>query len=360
MYMGTRYDMADSFIEILESGVIEASAPCRIDLGGTLDISTFYHPLRHLSPSTFNIAIDLRTRVKLLPLKKNAVKISSRGFESAEYPVDKAPFNHPLGLMFAVAAYFRAENVHIIIDSSSPPCSALGGSSSAAVALVAAFSAAFEKTGGDSIAKDETAILAHSLEESVAGVPCGLQDQLAAAYGGINAWHWQREFKEPLFSKETILPASEHESLKNHILLVYCGMPHESKNINSKWVKGFLSGTNRDAWAEIIECANKFIRLFKNRNFKKAAEVMNRETAIRVRMTPDVLDDMGKSLVDAAMENGCGARFTGAGGGGCVWALGEADEINRLGSIWREILTTRKDACLLDFGIDSTGLQTNG
>ena len=352
--------MTGSLMEILKFGVIEASAPCRIDLGGTLDISTFYYPLRYLSPSTFNIAIDLRTSVKLLPFKKNVVKISSRGFESAEYPVDKAPFNHPLGLMFAIAAYFRAENVHIIIDSSSPPRSALGGSSSAAVALVAAFSNAFKKTGGGSIAKDETAILAHALEESVAGVPCGLQDQLAAAYGGINAWRWQREFNAPLFNKETILPVSEHESLNNHILLAYCGMPHESKNINSRWVKDFLSGNNRDVWAEIIECTNRFAGLFKNKKFKEAAEVMNRETAIRVRMTPDVLDEMGKNLVNAAMENGCGARFTGAGGGGCVWALGEADEIKRLGNIWRSILATLKDACLLDFGIDSKGLEVSG
>ena len=351
--------MTGSLLEILESGVIEASAPCRIDLGGTLDISTFYYPLRHLSPSTFNIAIDLRTSVKLLPLEKKVVKISSRGFESAEYPLDKAPFNHPLGLMFAVAAYFRAENVHIIINSSSPPRSALGGSSSAAVALIAAFSNAFEKVGGNSIAKDETAILAHALEESVAGVPCGLQDQLAAAYGGINAWHWQREFNAPLFNKETILPESDYKSLKDNILLAYCGMPHESKDINSRWVKGFLSGNNRDVWAEIIECANKFIGLFKNRKFKKAAEVMNMETAIRVKMTPDVLDNMGSRLVNAAVENGCGARFTGAGGGGCVWALGETDGINRLGNIWKEILTTPKDACLLDFGIDSKGLEVS-
>ncbi len=352
--------MTGSLIEILESGVIEASAPCRIDLGGTLDISTFYYPLRHLSPSTFNIAINLRTSVKLLPLKKNVVRISSRGFESAEYPVDKAPFNHPLGLMFAVAAYFRAENVHIIIDSSSPPRSALGGSSSAAVALVAAFSNAFAKRGGEALAKDETPILAHALEESVAGVPCGLQDQLAAAYGGINVWRWQREFKEPLFNKETILPGAEHESLKNNILLAYCGMPHESKNINSRWVEDFLSGNNRDLWAEMIECTDRFVGLFKNRKFKEAAEVMNRETAIRARMTPDVLDDMGKRLVNAAMENGCGARFTGAGGGGCVWALGEADAINRLGSIWSSMLTTLKDACLLDFGIDLKGLEVIG
>lgn len=351
--------MSFSLKEILKFGAIEASAPCRIDLGGTLDISTFYYPLRHFSPSTFNIALDLRTSVKLLPLKENVVRISSHGFESAEYPVDNAPFNHSLGLIFAIAAYFRAENVHIIIDSSSPPRSALGGSSAAAVALVAAFSKAFEKTGCPAISRAETAILAHALEESVAGVPCGLQDQLAAVYGGINIWRWQQKINGPLFSQETICPVEDHESLKSNILLAYCGMPHESKNINSKWVKQFLSGNNRSQWVDIIACTLKFAELFKDKAFKEAASVMNKETSIRVAMTPDVLEPTGKKLVETAVANNCGARFTGAGGGGCVWALGEAEEISRLRYIWNKILICRKDAGLLDFGIDSKGLQVS-
>jgi D-glycero-alpha-D-manno-heptose-7-phosphate kinase len=63
---------------ILEAGWIEASAPCRIDMGGTLDISTFYYPLRHLLPCTFNIAVNLRTRVRLFPYKEGNVIISSK------------------------------------------------------------------------------------------------------------------------------------------------------------------------------------------------------------------------------------------------------------------------------------------
>jgi len=109
---------------IIESHQIEASAPCRIDMGGTLDISTFYYPLRHLFPCTVNMAIDLRTWIRFLPYDRGMVKISSKGFISAEYPLDESPFDHPLGLMFAIAAYFRAEGVHIDIHSSSPPRSA--------------------------------------------------------------------------------------------------------------------------------------------------------------------------------------------------------------------------------------------
>jgi D-glycero-alpha-D-manno-heptose-7-phosphate kinase len=115
--------------KILESEPIEASAPCRIDMGGTLDISTFSYPLRHLAPCTFNIALGLRTRVRLQPYARGQIKISSRGFKDAQFPVEVAPFDHPLGLMFATAAYFNARGIHIEIESQSPPRSALGGSS---------------------------------------------------------------------------------------------------------------------------------------------------------------------------------------------------------------------------------------
>jgi hypothetical protein len=52
---------------LLDKQVIHASAPCRIDFGGTLDISSFHYPLRHLSPSTVNMALDRRTTVSLRP-----------------------------------------------------------------------------------------------------------------------------------------------------------------------------------------------------------------------------------------------------------------------------------------------------
>ncbi|MEA3429538.1 MAG: galactokinase, partial [Thermodesulfobacteriota bacterium] len=179
-----------SIRSILKAGRIEASAPCRIDMGGTLDISTFYYPLRHLSPCTFNIAVNLRTRVCLFPYKKGIIKISSKGFKGEKHSLDQAPFNHPLGLMFAIAAYFGAEGVHVDIDSSSPPRSALGGSSAAAVALIAAFSKLGQMQTAGPGSRQKIALLAHALEESVAGVPCGLQDQLASVYGGVNAWYW--------------------------------------------------------------------------------------------------------------------------------------------------------------------------
>ncbi|MEJ2100261.1 MAG: hypothetical protein P8X68_09810 [Desulfobacterales bacterium] len=192
--------MTNKFQRILEKQPIEASAPCRIDMGGTLDIRTFNYPLRHLFPCTFNIAVGLRTRVRLLPYHNDRIKISSEGFESAEFPIDQAPFAHPLGLMFAIAVYFNAQNIHIQIESPSPPRSALGGSSSAAVALVAAFSKLIELADLKApLSRPQIAVLAHGLEETVAGVSCGFQDQLAAIYGGVNAWLWPTSIHSPLW-----------------------------------------------------------------------------------------------------------------------------------------------------------------
>ncbi|MFQ5484239.1 MAG: galactokinase [Desulfobacterales bacterium] len=342
--------------DILEKEEIATSAPNRIDMGGTLDIGTFFYPLRHHVPCTFNIAINLRTKVSLSPFQADMVKISSKGFKSATYRLEQAPFDHPLGLMFAIASYFKAEGIHIDIATSSPPKSALGGSSTAAVALIAAFSEVYKKMGDLSLPRSKIALLAHAVEQSVAGIPCGIQDQLAAVYGGVNAWLWNGEVKGSFYKRKIVIKKRYHNDFAQHLLLAYCGIPHESKQINNRWIKQFVSGTDRDYWYQIIECAKVFVKSLSDGNYEAASMSMNRETELRQKMTPEVLDNMGKKLVDAALKHQCGARFTGAGGGGCIWALGEKMAIDGLRSDWEKILESRKDARLLRIKIDSQGV----
>ena len=348
--------MSDNFKEFIKAENIEISAPCRIDMGGTLDISTFYYPLMHLNPCTFNISIDLRTRVYILPFERGKVKVSSRGFRSTVFATRKAPFNHPLGLVFAIASFFNADGVHIVIDSSSPPRSALGGSSAAAVALVAGFLKLSEESGHKYHLKQKAVFLAHAIEQSVAGVPCGMQDQLAAAFGGVNAWFWKDGTKSPGFLKKSIFKKELLNDFEKNIILAYCGVPHESKNINGRWINQFISGKYRDLWNEIVVCTGRFVDAVSNRKFYDAASFMNRETAIRRGMTPDVVDGIGRKLIMSARKKGCGARFTGAGGGGCMWAIGEASDIESLKDKWESILSHREGAGLLEFGIDPEGV----
>ena len=351
--------MSNNLKKILENQPVEASAPCRIDMGGTLDIPIFYYPLRHLAPCTFNIAIGLRTRVRLLPHTRGMVKISSSGFDSAEFAIDNAPFRHPMGLMFAAAAYFQAGGVHVDIESSSPVRSALGGSSSATVALVAAFLKLMSRNSNQAgpINRRQIAMLAYKIEETVAGVPCGIQDQLAATYGGVNVWCFRADPQQSLFQRKVAVKKAYYKKFERHLLLAYCGIPHESKDINGQWVRQFLNGDHRGRWAEIIECIRNFVDAITKQDMELAVASVIRETAIRRELTPQVLDSVGEKLVDSAENHGCGARFTGAGGGGCLWALGDTENIDRLRKVWEETLSTTEAGCLLDFKIDSRGVS---
>lgn len=349
--------MQPLYQDILRSERISASAPCRMDMGGTLDISSFYYPLAFSNPCTFNIALAMRTRVAIHPFQKGFVKISSKGFEDAAFPIESMPFDHPMGLMFAIAAYFQIAGIHIEIESASPPRSALGGSSVAAVALIAAFNRLLEKSGNPLMPKARIPLLAHGIEESVAGVPCGLQDQLAAVYGGINAWYWKGCGGGAPYVQRPIAGPLQYKDISRHLLIAYCGVPHESRNINGIWVRSFIAGQNRLRWMEIADCTRLFVEAFDALEFSEAVKQMNRETDLRLEMTPDVLDDMGSILVAAARSRGCGARFTGAGGGGCVWALGDEDRISDLAVVWSKLLGQREEGRLLDINIDADGLM---
>jgi D-glycero-alpha-D-manno-heptose-7-phosphate kinase len=337
----------------LESKPVSASAACRIDCGGTLDIRTFYYPLHHLSPCSFNIALDLKTRVTLYPFRSGIVKISSKGFESDEYAVDVAPFDSPLGLMFAVAAYFRVGGVHIDIVSESPPRSALGGSSTAAVALIGALSMALDSR----INQEKAVLLAHAIEESVAGVPCGIQDQLAAAYGGVHAWYWPSDPMDPPFRGRQVLPKKDYGMLEDHLLVAYCGVPHESRDINSKWVQAFVAGKGRHWWTEIVSSTRSFVKALSVKDWTSAVQAMNKEVDMRRQMTPEVFDDIGEALLERARDHDCAARFTGAGGGGCLWALGAERNIKKLGSVWEDVLSQREAAGLINAKVDPKGLE---
>ena len=342
---------------LLESDPAEAAAACRIDCGGTLDIRTFHYPLRHLTPCTFNIALNMKTRVRLLPHSTGEIKVSSKGFKTEVYQADSASFSGRLGLVFAIATYFRVHGVHIEIVSESPPRSALGGSSTAAVALIGALANALAREGAPPMSAKQIVLLAHAIEEAVAGIPCGMQDQLAAAYGGVHAWYWPGEPTEPPFGRTEVLARDDYNILEAHLLVAYCGVPHESQDINSKWIDQFVRGTGRSLWSEIVSCTKEFVQSLTVKDWGGAVRAMNREVEIRRTMTPEVFNEMGVALLEKALARGCGARFTGSGGGGCIWALGEKKDIGALRPEWVDILSKREGAKLLDVSVDPRGLE---
>jgi D-glycero-alpha-D-manno-heptose-7-phosphate kinase len=225
--------------------------------------------------------------------------------------------------------------------------------------LIAAFSKIKESLGHPLLPKRKLVLLAHAIEQGAAGVPCGRQDQLAAAFGGVNQWIWQPDNAGAPYRRRIIKRRSAHKALADRLMLAYCGRPHASRDINGQWVRQYLTGRFRNHWAEIVRCTDRFVQAMETDDLAVACEAMNRETVIRRELTPEVLDEMGAELVAAALDVGCGARFSGAGGGGCIWALGETEALARLGVRWKRLLSARTEARLLEFNIDAEGVKTD-
>jgi len=350
--------MFASVRKILEDDPVTASAPCRIDSGGTWDIKALALPLELIEPVTINIALNLRTRVTLSPFKDGWVRISSEGVSKGEqYPHENLPFNTPLGLYFAAISHFGFHGLQVNISSDSPVKSALGGSSTALIALIKALSKVSSILGKKPLKGRELLRLGYHLEDGISGGNCGMQDQAAAVYGGVNLWRWRYGGKNSLFQRELLLDINGQKELSERTLVAYSGKSHVSARINRLWIHDFLSGKTRAGWMKANDIVNGLAGAMKHKQWRKAASFLKDETAIRKEITPNAFIPITEKLIRQAEKAGCGARFAGAGAGGSIWALGEIDRIRNLSGIWEKTLSPIRGAKILDCAVDPLGVR---
>lgn len=344
--------------KILEQHAVTASAPCRIDAGGTWDIKALALPLEPAKPVTVNMALNLRTWVSLFPHKDGWVKISSEGFSHGEeYPCKSLPFDSPFGLFFAAVSHFALHGLRIHIRSDSPVKSALGGSSTALIALLKALSEVSSILGQKKRSKGEILHLGYHLEDGVSGGYCGIQDQAAAAYGGVNRWTWCYGKKSSFLKRKPLLNTRGQRELSKRILVAFSGKRHISSRINRAWVNDFLSGKTRAGWMEVNGVVGLLAEALEKEAWDEVAGLLKEEMAIRRKMTPDALIPITEKLIDQAEKMGCGARFTGAGGGGSLWAFGGEDRIMDLKGMWDKTLAPVRGGRVLECAIDPNGVR---
>ncbi len=350
--------MSQSLSSFLKVQPIEVSAPCRIDSGGTWDIKALSLPLERIVPTTVNIALNLRTTVSLYPYKNNWIKISSDGFKHEEaFHKSRLPFNSPFGLFFAAISYFGFHSVEVRIGSQSPVKSALGGSSTALVALITALARVSAMLGNKKLSKKEILHLGYHLEDGMSGGNCGLQDQAAAVFGGVNQWKWQYGSRLMQYDRVRLLDRKGQRELTRRLLVAYSGKSHVSIRTNQNWVKDFLSGKTREGWCKVNEIVRNLASAIQNQNWKQAASFLKEEMALRKKLTPEALIPVTEKLIKQAESMGCGARFAGAGAGGSLWALGDEKDIMRLRKQWEKTMEPIRGATILNCEVDPVGVK---
>ncbi len=347
-----------SLRDFLARNQVQSSAPCRIDSGGTWDIKGLAIPLTGAEPTTINVALNLRTFVTLSSYKDGWVKISSDGFPQGEaFLQDKLPFDSGFGLFLAAISYFGFNGLEVRISSQSPVRSALGGSSTALVALIKALGKVSAELGGKKLSRREILLMAYDIEDGVSGGNCGLQDQGAAVYGGVHQWKWIYGTGTTPFKRESLLDSQGQKELSKRLLVAYSGKRHISSRTNRIWVKDFLSGRTRQGWLDANRIVHHLAQVVRSQDWKEAVYLLRQEMSVRRKITPEALIPLTEKMVHLAERTGCGARFSGAGAGGALWALGEIEDIRRLSEKWKAILEPIRGARILDCMVDPAGVK---
>jgi D-glycero-alpha-D-manno-heptose-7-phosphate kinase len=315
-------------------------------------------PLERVSPTTVNIALTLRTHVTLSPFDDGWVRISSQGYpESETCRTDELSFQPPFGLFLAAISHFGVHGVQVHISSQSPVRSALGGSSTALVALLKGLSKLASQLGRKPLSARELLHLAYHLEDAIAGGNCGLQDQGAAVYGGISKWEWHFGGAKTPYKRIPLLDRKGHEEFSDRLVVAYSGKRHISAEVNRRWITDFLEGRTREGWVRVNQVVRRFADAVSARSWGKAARLLREEMALRRELTPEALIPITDKLVTQAEGEGCGARFAGAGAGGCIWAVGSAKDTQRLRRRWEQTLSSVSDARILNCRVDSAGAR---
>jgi D-glycero-alpha-D-manno-heptose-7-phosphate kinase len=281
--------------------VVRASAPVRIcDTGGWTD--TWFAR----SGAVFSIAVSPRVEV--------TVRFGTG---------DGAALDPLLEAAVAMVAPESVGRVAVEVRSGVPAGAGTGTSAAVVVALLAALR--------PDLPPLEVARTAHRVETEGLGLESGVQDQLAAALGGINLF--EVAYPEVTVHPVAVPPATRAE-LDRRLALVWLGRPHRSSAVHREVIASLrdhehpaLDRLRRAARASAAACAAGDLDALGD------AMVANHEA--QRSLHPGLVSPDADAVVAAARRAGAiGWKVNGAGGdGGSLTLLAGPDGADELAGV---------------------------
>ena len=326
--------------------LIESSAPTRIDLaGGTLDIWPLY--LFHEGAQTLNAAISLRAHCWIRPRRDKRISIFSEdtGVRVEVEHWSDLRDNHDLKLVGRLLHYFQAEGVDVRTRSESPVGAGIAGSSALNIAICGALAAWCERA----VADDLLLQIAQNVEAQVIDVPTGVQDYRPALYGGISAVELNVDGirRVPL--------GVDPDELQRRVVLAYTNASRNSGINNWDMTKRHIDGDRevQGRFARIRDVAVAMRASLERQDWTAVGRHVADEWENRKGLAPGVTTPAIDAMLQAAVNAGAwGGKVCGAGGGGCLFCIGEPDRVPAI----REALAAH-GARLLEYRIETEGLR---
>jgi D-glycero-alpha-D-manno-heptose-7-phosphate kinase len=223
--------------------------------------------------------------------------------------------------------------VSVTVFSEAPVGASTGTSASVTVALLGALD---QLTPGR-MSPREIAYLAHSVETEALGRQSGIQDQLCAAYGGVN----YIEIDNYPHARVSRVAASDEVlwELERRLSLIYLGKSHSSSDVHEKVIEGVAdSGPDCKQLEDLRRTAEASRDALSAGDFAALGRAMVENTEAQGRLHPDIIGCDAARIIEIARRHGaCGWKVNGAGGeGGSVSVLG-GDSSRRTRAMIEEI-----------------------
>lgn len=294
--------------------MIFSRAPVRIcDIGGWTD-TWFYK-----KGAVCNLAVDLYSHVRVEPSNDKIIKIISENLDidTEIKNFRKIEYDGVLDLLKAAVKRMNiSQGLNIYVKADAPPGCGTGTSASIAVAILSALSYLKKSP----LLPYEAAELAHKVETEELGLESGVQDQYAAAFGGINFM----EIEYPFVKRSSVnISDSLRCLLENQLILVYLSS-RSSSQMHQAVIKNFQNGDNEtlNLFEIIKKTAYKMKDALLAENISEMGKVMNENWDATKQLHEHMANNSINSLEHLAKENGAiGFKVNGAGGGGSATVL---------------------------------------
>lgn len=290
--------------------MVITKTPFRISFfGGGTDIPLWF---RENGGSVLSVTIDKYCYISCRYLPKFFDHKYRFVYSQIEALTDINDIKHPS--IKAVLSWMKwDEGLEIHHDGDLPARSGLGSSSSFTVGLINALNA----LKGQYTSKSDLANHAIHIEQNVIKEAVGSQDQVAAAYGGLNRIDFFGE--NSVTVNPVILPKTRIDELQNHLLLFFTGVSRFASEIETIKMQNF--STRKEELTKMSSMVSEGIAVLseKNRDIRDFGLLLKEGWEYKKSLSKNVSNTEIDTIYTSALDEGAiGGKILGAGGGGFI------------------------------------------
>jgi D-glycero-alpha-D-manno-heptose-7-phosphate kinase len=301
--------------------IISSAAPIRIaDFGGWTD--TWFAKYGKV----LNIAVYPNAQVQIrVYCRRNGrppVTIFAENY-GERYTLDAVGGTYDRHPLLEAALEFMGVPQELALDIDIFSEAPAGGSTGTSAAVSVALIGALDLLKPGRLTPHEVARAAHRIETELLHQQCGVQDQLASAYGGIN-YIEILDYPHAVVSPVRLAQRIEWE-LEERLSLVFLGQSHSSSKVHERVIAELENaGPEAEKLRPLRLTPVRARDALYSGDFQALGRAMIENTEAQANLHPDLVSPQHQAVINVARRHrAIGWKVNGAGGdGGSVTLLG--------------------------------------